>query len=467
MRATAMRAACLSSFIIAIGIAPTAYGLDLDDIVLVHAGGDNGHISILNEDTLAVDSFISGQGFGSDTGSQVVVQSDNHIVTALNNSGGTNSAFSRRPANDLGNPTYPPNGLGAAISTLLAYNDGAGYEDYIFFGLDDLGGNFSNLQVRNPELTAIASWSAHDLNGGPSDLNSPPLNLLGPINGAVMNSSGALTHLWENTVGFGPGQQGRLHRNPTGDLAIGAGDTPLGMSGMDDIFGVALEIRPDDLMVLAKSNRIVELRTSDDRLSPDVGGFEVNTGQFLGGPHADDITALGVLNDNRFVVGLANGELSLWSTDLQAAGLKINRDQNVTLACPGGNCTINTIGVQSDNDIIVGTEEGRLFRLDTSLSTLASRDGFGRIDDIAFLNGDDSPGTPGDYNNDGAVDAADYTVWVDGSSPDSSAAGYQLWSDNFGSGSASGSLVAANVPEPTSLSLCMLVLTLYGFVRRP
>ena len=52
MRATAMRAACLSSFIIAIGIAPTAYGLDLDDIVLVHAGGDNGHISILNEDCL-------------------------------------------------------------------------------------------------------------------------------------------------------------------------------------------------------------------------------------------------------------------------------------------------------------------------------------------------------------------------------------------------------------------------------
>ncbi len=65
----------------------------------------------------------------------------------------------------------------------------------------------------------------------------------------------------------------------------------------------------------------------------------------------------------------------------------------------------------------------------------------------------------GDYNNNGIVDAADYTVWRDGNSPDSSQAGYDLWKANFGNTSGSGSAAAtgtAAVPEPsTALLLCL------------
>jgi len=39
---------------------------------------------------------------------------------------------------------------------------------------------------------------------------------------------------------------------------------------------------------------------------------------------------------------------------------------------------------------------------------------------------------PGDYNGNGIVDAADYTVWRDGGSPDSSQTGYDVWKANFG-----------------------------------
>ncbi|MEQ8850129.1 hypothetical protein [Botrimarina sp.] len=58
-------------------------------------------------------------------------------------------------------------------------------------------------------------------------------------------------------------------------------------------------------------------------------------------------------------------------------------------------------------------------------------------------------GLPGDYNDDGFVDAADYTVWRDGDSPDSSQAGYDLWADNYGSSASA----AAGVPEPTAAVL--------------
>jgi hypothetical protein len=68
-----------------------------------------------------------------------------------------------------------------------------------------------------------------------------------------------------------------------------------------------------------------------------------------------------------------------------------------------------------------------------------------------------APGTggiPGDYNEDGKVDAADYVVWrkenING------AAGYNTWRTNFGrtSGAGSGSALSPGaVPEPSALLL--------------
>jgi hypothetical protein len=75
---------------------------------------------------------------------------------------------------------------------------------------------------------------------------------------------------------------------------------------------------------------------------------------------------------------------------------------------------------------------------------------------------------PGDYNQDGAVDAADYVVWRKN---DGTPAGYDMWRANFGataavdaaSGAASTRLVEARpprldgptaaVPEPSALAI--------------
>jgi len=67
-------------------------------------------------------------------------------------------------------------------------------------------------------------------------------------------------------------------------------------------------------------------------------------------------------------------------------------------------------------------------------------------------------GLLGDYNNNGIVDAADYTVWRDGNSPDDSQAGYNLWKANFGNTSGSGSAAATSataVPEPSTALLLL------------
>jgi hypothetical protein len=79
-----------------------------------------------------------------------------------------------------------------------------------------------------------------------------------------------------------------------------------------------------------------------------------------------------------------------------------------------------------------------------------------------------APRPLGDFNYDGVIDAADYTVWMDdiGSTTRLDADGdfdglvglsdYGLWKANYGStaGGSSWTTVGATVPEPAALLLC-------------
>jgi hypothetical protein len=67
------------------------------------------------------------------------------------------------------------------------------------------------------------------------------------------------------------------------------------------------------------------------------------------------------------------------------------------------------------------------------------------------------PGVEGDYNGNGIVDAADYTVWRDGLGTIYTAADYNVWKTNFGNtSSGSGTLAQVAVPEPGALALMVL-----------
>jgi hypothetical protein len=70
---------------------------------------------------------------------------------------------------------------------------------------------------------------------------------------------------------------------------------------------------------------------------------------------------------------------------------------------------------------------------------------------VTYVSG---PGIPGDYNNNGVVDTADYVVWRKSIGTQD---GYNLWRTNYGRTSGSGSLVAGSVPEPSLLALVAIV----------
>ena len=75
-------------------------------------------------------------------------------------------------------------------------------------------------------------------------------------------------------------------------------------------------------------------------------------------------------------------------------------------------------------------------------------------------------GLPGDFNDDGVVDAIDYTVWRDGLGTTYTAADYDLWKSHFGATAASGTASAGGAPVPEPSTLCGMLLGLLALAWR-
>jgi hypothetical protein len=73
-----------------------------------------------------------------------------------------------------------------------------------------------------------------------------------------------------------------------------------------------------------------------------------------------------------------------------------------------------------------------------------------------------APHVPGDFNQDGEVDGADYVIWRTGMGTTYSQQDYTVWRTHFGYASAAGSGAAqsqSSIPEPTALTLALIAAT--------
>lgn len=117
---------------------------------------------------------------------------------------------------------------------------------------------------------------------------------------------------------------------------------------------------------------------------------------------------------------------------------------------PTGPITIITASNLIDGGLTLGGPDAELFNMNVDTTN-----------NVIVLTMAGSVGVPGDYNNNGTVDAGDYTLWRDSLGTNTALANdsiggvineahYLQWKQNFGS---SGAASATAVPEPTSVWL--------------
>lgn len=122
-------------------------------------------------------------------------------------------------------------------------------------------------------------------------------------------------------------------------------------------------------------------------------------------------------------------------------------------------------GVNLGNLFALGGNQDLMFRYRTASGRFVD------VDNIEYVS---QPSTPGDYNNDGVVDAADYVVWRKAGSgdflpndptPGVSPEDYTQWRANFGKTTQGADGGIAAVPEPRAMSLGLVGLAAVAFWR--
>ncbi|HEX4412565.1 MAG TPA: autotransporter-associated beta strand repeat-containing protein, partial [Lacipirellulaceae bacterium] len=199
------------------------------------------------------------------------------------------------------------------------------------------------------------------------------------------------------------------------------------------------------------------------------------TGTIGGAVTNKGILAPGVGGVGTLSIGgnLTDSAASSWSIDLSGATAdKVAVTGNIDLTAAD---TLNVTGAGTGSSWLIGTYAGTLTGMfDTVTSGYTVSYAGGNI----TLNTVGGGGLPGDYNQNGVVDEADYVLWRNnvgqpaGTLPNDTTgvaigdSQYNLWRGNFGNHSGAGSSLGSGsaVPEPTTIA--MLLFGLVALVPR-
>jgi probable HAF family extracellular repeat protein len=305
-----------------------------------------------------------------------------------------------------------------------------------------------------------SSANAYFVDDGSCTPDSPYYPNCGPGGTWVVDEPSPV--LWENAVGTelaGPGvanainNAGQVVGYNTDGHAFRYDGTPgsggiihdLGTLGGRISFGHAInnlgQVVGDSWT--ADNNRLHAFRYTG---TPGAGGLMVDL-DVLGGTysHAYDI------NEAGFVVGEGSGlRATLWQNDAGNTAVDLDAWLDAINPTLGAYWDLFVARAINNDGLITGT--GYYY------------DGPGGLSDgpRAFVLDASSlvHPIPGDFNNNGSVDTADYVVWRKGLGTIYTQDHYNVWRANFGRTAGSGVSANAAVPEPTTL--IMLVVALIG-----
>ena len=215
-----------------------------------------------------------------------------------------------------------------------------------------------------------------------------------------------------------------------------------------DNVGFGELFNPRDVEVTLRNNTTGEIITAPLSVDP----------RFWAGGETNTVAAQLVLPND---MALGNYSVGLWMPDHEAS-LRNDTRYAIRFANTGVWDAATGINVLTTSFTVAASTAGPVF---------VGLDSFAEVADLSTLT------LAGDFNRDGTVDAADYTVWRDNqgatvTNPYDGADGdgdgtigsgdYDVWQDNFGATLPS---AAAAIPEPTAVAL-LATLSVPAFLGR-
>jgi hypothetical protein len=98
------------------------------------------------------------------------------------------------------------------------------------------------------------------------------------------------------------------------------------------------------------------------------------------------------------------------------------------------------------------------------VQTLLNDEDIITLNELPLMPWSNAAPAPGDYNDDGEVDAADFVAWRKGQA--TTLGDYAHWRSHFGDDSGSGGGASGQVPEPSTAALLIVVFGLAVAGRR-
>lgn len=331
-------------FLVAIMSSFSVWAINLDDIVVGTTNDfafpiyDNGSLISIDGQNLGLIAEVRGMG-GDVVG--VNFQSDGDVFFAPNAVGGTNAHFGIRNPDDM-SVVVPQNGLGAELSTASVFSNG---DVFMGTGTNASGHSVHNQIRRFPEDPSHPNYPGGVIVGGPAGVGARMID-------SVVQSDDDLIILYDCPVGsLTCGQpRSRVRRNPPPGLFL----NNIGVDQTLANLGVAVDLLSDDSVVIGREDRIVQIYRGDT-LSPDLGGFEVTSGQ-LGNANSTIVDVVSLSNDDVAVAlyDSVGNQSFIQVFDLDIPGQQMN---SIALGTFSG-LEITKMDSQSDDQLVAGTTTG-------------------------------------------------------------------------------------------------------------
>jgi fibronectin-binding autotransporter adhesin len=402
-----------------------------------------------------IENFAGGGGTaggltfnGTYTGTATINQANTYSGTTTLSASTGKFVLGNKAA--FGTGTLAANGVTISASTDLSGANAIGNATV------NLGGNNTFAGSNNIQLTGTVTATASRTIT--NNMSAGSLTLSGPVNLSSNATSNTVTVAGTGNTTIsgaiangGTATASKLTKSGTGMLTLTGANT----------YGGLTTISAGTLL----ANNASGSATGAGAITVAAAGTLGGTGIVSGAVTNNGIIAPGSGGVGTLSVGgnVTDGANSSWSIDLSGAiADKLAVTGNIDLSAVDA---LNVSGAGTGTSWLIGTYAGTLTgTFDTVTSGYSVSYAGGNITLNTAV-----AGLPGDYNQNGVVDSADYVLWRHnvgqpaGTLPNDTTgvaigdSQYSLWRSNFGNHSGAGSaLGSAAVPEPTTIGMLLL-----------